>query len=85
VVTRCFLRSPGASGTDPGSLLPRPPASFIVSDSTWQWSQLTQADFERVVRNFCGWYEENSAVGPTYLGLFSQLKLYHESYARSGS
>jgi hypothetical protein len=84
VVTRYFLRSPGASGTDPGSLLPRPPASFIVSDSTWQWSQLTQADFERVVRNFCGWYEENSAVGSTYLGLFSQLKLYHESYGSIG-
>ncbi len=78
VVTRYFLRSPGAVGTDPAGLLPRPPASLIVSDSSWSWSGLSRADFEQIVLNFAGWYADNSGLNSPYLSLFSQLKLYHQ-------
>jgi hypothetical protein len=76
VVTRFWFRSPTASGTDPGHLLPRPPASVIVNTASWAWSGLTQATFRQLVTNFCSWYARNSAPDSPYTALSSQLKVF---------
>ena len=79
VVTRYWLRSPGATGTDPSRLLPRPPSALIVSNAVWGWGELDAGSFARIVRNFCGWYERNSAPSSPYTRLTSQLKLLHRN------
>lgn len=84
IVTRFWLRSPGATGDDPATLLPRPPAQLTVSTAAWSWNGLTRGDFDRIVRNYCGWYERNSSPSSPYLGLAGQLKLAHQATGSIG-
>ena len=79
VVTRYWLRSPGAEGDDPSTLLPRPPSEVIVASVSWPWDEMTEQSFSRLLKNFGTWYEQNSAPGSRYAGLFSQLKPTHRS------
>ncbi|MFG3307048.1 FAD-binding oxidoreductase [Streptomyces wuyuanensis] len=79
VVTRYLFRSPGATVGAPSELLPKPPSEVIVSNVTWSWSDMTEAAFTRLLRNFGEWYESNSAPGSPYATLFSQLKPQHRS------
>ncbi|MEI5007660.1 BBE domain-containing protein [Streptomyces sp. PmtA] len=79
VVTRYLFRSPNATGNTPSELLPKPPSEVIVSNVTWSWSDMTEAAFTRLLRNFGKWYESNSAPGSPYATLFSQLKPQHRS------
>jgi hypothetical protein len=74
IVTRYLFRSPGATGSDPSRLLPRPPAKLLTSFVTWQWSDLDQAKFTRLVQNYGRWYEENHN-NPRYASMYSTLHL----------
>lgn len=40
VITKYWLRSPGARGDNPADLLPTPPTELLVSDIAWSWDQL---------------------------------------------
>ncbi|SDC23741.1 FAD-binding oxidoreductase [Actinokineospora iranica] len=75
VVTKYWMRSPDATGDDPGGLLPKPPATLTTGSRTWAWSDLTAASFRRIVRNHGEWHERNSAPDSVYAGLFSALFL----------
>ncbi|WP_420497331.1 FAD-binding oxidoreductase [Parafrankia sp. FMc2] len=77
VVTRYLFRSPGVTGTSPADQLPRPPSEVIVATVTWSWSDLDEAAFSRILRNFGRWYEANSSPDSPYATLFSQLKPQH--------
>ncbi|HVW40255.1 MAG TPA: BBE domain-containing protein [Amycolatopsis sp.] len=77
VVTRYWLRSPGASGTDPAALLPKPPAAILFSQLSWPWSALNETSYTRLIGNFTGWHEQNSAPGSPYASLFATLWLNH--------
>ncbi|WP_374776586.1 FAD-binding protein [Streptomyces sp. NBC_01310] len=79
VVTRYLFRSPDATGTAPADQLPKPPSEVIVSNVTWSWSDMTEAAFTRLLRNFGKWYEANSSADSPYATLFSQLKPQHKS------
>ncbi|MDT0344054.1 FAD-binding oxidoreductase [Streptomyces litchfieldiae] len=79
VVTRYWFRTPGATGTDPAHLLPRPPAEMWISRAVWPWAALTEADFTRLVRNYGVWCERNSAASSPYVALFSRLTLTHRT------
>ncbi|MFJ8002060.1 FAD-binding oxidoreductase [Streptomyces sp. NPDC096310] len=79
VVTRYLFRSPDATGTAPADQLPKPPSEVIVSNVTWSWSDMTEAAFTRLLRNFGKWYEANSSPDSPYATLFSQLKPQHRS------
>ncbi|WP_282697099.1 FAD-binding protein [Streptomyces sp. CC208A] len=79
VVTRYLFRSPGATGTAPADQLPKPPSEVIVANVTWSWSDMTEAAFTRLLRNFGTWYENNSSPDSPYAALFSQLKPQHKS------
>ncbi|WBB80518.1 FAD-binding protein [Micromonospora sp. WMMD882] len=79
IVTRYWLRSPNATGSDPAGLLPRPPAEVVLVNASWSWSSLTEETFARLVTNFGRWHERNSAPGSPATRLFSQLKLFHRS------
>jgi hypothetical protein len=79
VVTRYWLRSPDATGNDPATLLPVPPEQVWVASVNWPWSELTEAAFTRLMKNYGGWLERNSSVESPYAGLFSRLGLLNHA------
>ncbi|MFG2178778.1 FAD-binding oxidoreductase [Streptomyces abikoensis] len=79
VVTCYWFRSPGATGTEPSALLPKPPAELLVSEVSWSWEGMTEAAFTRLLKNFSQWHEKNSAPGTPYAALFSHLTPQHRS------
>jgi hypothetical protein len=79
IVTRYLLRSPDASGADPGRLLPRPPTRIWVDSRAWSWQDMTEDAFGRLMRNYGRWLEANSAPGSPYTALFSHLTPTHRS------
>ncbi len=79
IVTRYWFRTPGAAGTDPTQLLPRPPATILETSVSWLWSQLTQQDFTALCTNFGAWHVANRAPGPATASLFSHLVPLHQS------
>ncbi|MFF8958728.1 FAD-binding oxidoreductase [Streptomyces sp. NPDC014894] len=83
IVTRYWFRSPNATGTNPATLLPKPPAEVLVSAVSWPWANLTQTDFATLVRNFTNWHEAHAAPGDTP-GLVSLLILNHKSAGEIG-
>ncbi|GGP42863.1 FAD-linked oxidase [Streptomyces abikoensis] len=80
VVTRYWFRDPAATGSDPAHLLPRPPSSVLTFTASWSWKDLDEASFARLVRDHGTWYENNSAPGSPYAGLFSVLMLNTRKY-----
>ncbi|GAA2719491.1 MULTISPECIES: FAD-binding protein [Streptomyces] len=74
IVTRYLFRTPGATGKDPGTLLPRPPATLRTTYVTWPWKDVDRNRFTRLVTNYGRWYEKNHA-DPRYGSLYSTLHL----------
>ncbi|MET8975808.1 FAD-binding protein [Streptomyces sp. NPDC004539] len=79
VVTRYWLRSPGATGSEPAAQLPTPPREVWLSEVAWPWERLTEARFTRLMWNHGDWHARNSAPDSPYTALFSQLKPFHKS------
>ncbi|MDH6109727.1 hypothetical protein P3T36_000498 [Kitasatospora sp. MAP12-15] len=80
VVTRYWLRSPGATGTDPAHLLPRAPRELLVHLVSWAWDErMTEQAFSTLLRNFGTWHERNSAPGSPSAGLYAILEPTHRS------
>ncbi|MFJ8630227.1 FAD-binding oxidoreductase [Streptomyces sp. NPDC093568] len=75
IVTRCWFRTPGASGDDPSALLPAPPAGVLSFQVSWDWQKLDKTSFARLVRNHGEWAERHSAPDSPYLALYSELAL----------
>lgn len=63
VVTRVLLRSPGATGTDPTTLLPKSSQFYQFRNLSWGPGKLTEPAFGKLVGNFTAWMERNSAPG----------------------
>ncbi|MER6951517.1 FAD-binding protein [Nonomuraea sp. NPDC000554] len=76
VVTRYWLRTPGATGDDPRHLLPRPPARVLDFKVLWGWDSLDHESFTRLVRQHGRWHAENSAPGSPGTALHSALLLF---------
>ncbi|MEV5595012.1 FAD-binding protein [Streptomyces sp. NPDC052496] len=75
IVTRYWFRDPQARGDDPTRLLPKAPASLLSFAATWDWKNLDERAFTRLVRNHGTWYEHNSGPDSPYADLFSVLML----------
>jgi aclacinomycin oxidase len=82
VVTRYWFRSPGARGTDPASLLPKAPDSLLTFRVAWNWEDIDEAAFTRLVRNFGNWCERNSDADSPSSKLFSLLLLRRRQYGK---
>jgi FAD/FMN-containing dehydrogenase len=76
IVTRYWLRDPRVVGDDPGTLLPRPPARMLSSQSVWSWADIDRTSMQRIVRNHGRWHEQNSAPTSSYNGVFGGLILF---------
>ena len=79
VVTRYWLRSPGLTGADPATLLPKAPEQMLECLVEWAWdASMTEAAFTRLLHNFGVWHERNSAPGSPYAGLYGILLPMHK-------
>ncbi len=75
IVTRYWFKSQGVSGTDPTKLLPRAPASVLRFKTQWNWEDLDERAFLRLVRNHGEWCERNSEANTPAATLYSTLNL----------
>lgn len=79
IVTRYFFRSPGATGTDPRKLLPKPPARTNFTVAGWNLNNLTEAQFSRLVRNYSQWHIDNKSPNSPARDLTAALSVNHKS------
>lgn len=84
LITRYWLRTPGATGSDPAKLLPKPPSEVFVHAMSLKWSEVTETGFTRLLQNWGAWHEKNSAPDSPYNSLFGLLKLNHISNGAIG-
>ncbi|MFJ9692625.1 FAD-dependent oxidoreductase [Kitasatospora sp. NPDC101183] len=87
VVTRYWLRSPGAdalaagpAAPDPGAMLPPGPSEMLEALVEWTWdrARTTEQAVTTLIRNFCTWHERHSDPGSPYEALYAILRLAHQ-------
>ena len=76
VATRFWFRANDASGSDPAIALPRAPETVSVFKAQWNWSDLDQASFRRLLQNHGEWCEENSDAMSPNASLFTLLEIH---------
>jgi hypothetical protein len=84
VVTRYWLRSPGATGTSPSLLLPQAPESVLVFRAEWPWQDMNQKAFTRLLRNYGEWCERNADPDCPSARLFSTFFLHRREIGKIG-
>jgi hypothetical protein len=85
IVTRYWFRSPGASGAsgeDPARLLPRAPESITTFKAEWDWSDIDQPSFLRLLRNHGIWCERNSGADSPYASLWTLLAIHRQQLGK---
>jgi hypothetical protein len=82
VVTRCWFRSPEASGDDPARLLPRAPESITTFMAEWSWSDIDEISFLRLARNHGIWCERNSDADSPNASLWTLLELHRKQFGK---
>ena len=82
VVTRYWFRSPDASGDDPARLLPRAPESITTFRAEWNWSDVDEPAFLRLLRNHGVWCERNSGVDSPSAALWTLLEVHRKQFGK---
>jgi hypothetical protein len=82
VVTRYWFRSPGASGDNPAKLLPRAPESITMFRAEWNWSEIDEASFPRLLRNHGIWCERNSDADSPNAFLWTLLEIHRKQFGK---
>ena len=82
IVTRYWFRSTGASGTDPAALLPRAPESITTFKAEWNWSDIDQPSFARLLRNHGVWCERNSDADSPAASLWALLEIHRRQFGK---
>jgi aclacinomycin oxidase len=80
VVTRFWFRSPDATGDDPAAAMPRAPESVAVYKAEWNWSDLNEASFRRMLQNFGSWSEKNSDAKSPNASLYTLLEIHRAQF-----
>ncbi len=84
VVTRYWFRTPGAVGTTPDTILPKPPRHLFLNAMSFPWSDVTRDVFATLVHNYGTWHAENADPASPYAGLWSVFMLNHQSNGQIG-
>jgi hypothetical protein len=82
VVTRFWFRSPGASGDDVATMLPRAPESMTTFTAEWSWSDIDKPFFQRLLRNHGTWSEENSGADSQNATLWTLLEIHRKQFGK---
>ncbi|MFF7990879.1 FAD-binding oxidoreductase [Kitasatospora xanthocidica] len=78
VVTRYWMRTPNVNSTDPAKLLPRA-GNQRVRTVQWSWDSVSPQGFTTLIRNYCKWFERNSAPGAKEVQVWASLSASHHS------
>ena len=82
VVTRYWFRSPAATGDDPATLLPRAPESITTFKAEWNWNDIDQPSFLRLLRNHGSWCERNSDADAPNATLWALLEVHRKQFGK---
>ncbi|HMJ19933.1 MAG TPA: FAD-binding oxidoreductase, partial [Gemmatimonadaceae bacterium] len=82
VVIRYWFRSQDASGDDPESLLPHAPKSITTFKAEWNWSDIDQETFLRLLRNHGIWSERNSGADSPNASLWTLLIVHRKQLGK---
>lgn len=82
IVTRYWLRSPDATGTDPYTTLPAAPATITTFRVSWDWSLFNESAFSQLTSNFGAWAAQHSGPDSPFRQLFSILFLNHRNIGK---
>ncbi|MGO4294332.1 FAD-dependent oxidoreductase [Chitinophaga sp. RAB17] len=82
IVTRYWLRSADAIGSDPAVALPKAPASITTFRIAWDWKDFDEQLFFRLAKNFGEWSKQHSGADSPYRQLFSLLFLNHRNLGK---
>ncbi len=82
VATRFWFRSPDASGDDPSKLLPRAPESITTFKAEWDWSDIDEAAFLRLLSNHGVWSEQNSGADSLNATLWALLAVHRKQFGK---
>ncbi|MGB3439316.1 MAG: FAD-binding protein [Actinophytocola sp.] len=84
VITRYWFRSPGATGSNPGQVLPRPPQHVLIKAVSLPWDSISADEFSALAHNYANWHVAHRDPGGPYGGLCSYLELNHRSQGSIG-
>lgn len=82
IVTRYWFRSPSVRGDDPATLLPRAPESITTFRAEWNWSDIDQSSFLRILRNHGEWCEQNSGADSPSSTLWALLEIHRKQFGK---
>jgi hypothetical protein len=82
VVTRYWFRSPDAAGGDPARLLPRAPESIATFKAEWNWSDIDEPAFLRLLKNHGVWCEQNSGADSPHASLWTLLEIHRKQFGK---
>jgi aclacinomycin oxidase len=82
IVTRYWFRSPDASGDDPSTLLPRAPESITTFKAEWNWGDIDEQSFLRLLQNHGHWCEQNSHVDSPNASLWTLLEIHRKQFGK---
>ncbi|WP_198320500.1 FAD-dependent oxidoreductase [Actinosynnema pretiosum] len=83
IVTKYWFRTPGVASTDPSRLLPRA-YDQRVRMLEWSWEDVSPGAFTTLTRNFCRWFEHNSAPGSPKTQVWASYFTPHQSAGTIG-
>jgi FAD/FMN-containing dehydrogenase len=82
VVTKYWFRSPDATGDDVATLLPRAPESITTFKAEWNWSDIDEASFLRLVQNHGNWSEQNADADSPNATVWTLLELHRKQFGK---
>jgi hypothetical protein len=82
VVTRYWFRSLEVIGTNPNGFLPKAPSIVLRFKADWNWKDINETAFTRLVQNHGNWCERNSEADSPYAKLYSTLFLPRRPFGK---
>ena len=78
IATRYWFRAPDTVSDDPKLILPKAPARVETFEVDWQWKDIDETAFKKLVSNFGDWCYRNAAPAIAANGLFCTLHLWNK-------
>ena len=82
IATRYWFRATDASGDDPRAILPAAPSSITTFKVEWNWSDLDDRSFLRLLTNHGEWCEQNSGVDTEHASLWTLLEIHRKQLGK---
>ena len=76
------IRADESSGEDPAKLLPRAPESITTFKAEWNWNDIDEPSFLRLLRNHGVWCERNSDADSPNASLWTLLEIHRKQFGK---